>query len=167
MKRCMQVVLAILLSASLGIAGSGGGHGGGHGGGRGGGHSSGGSHSSGGYSIKGGAHGSGGGHYSGGGGSRGHAFGVPGSHIGSHHFHAPSLGSHGSSYAPGVARDSHGRIARSSEAREQFMKQTGYPHGRPGYVIDHIKPLKKGGADVPSNMQWQTKADAKAKDRWE
>jgi hypothetical protein len=24
-----------------------------------------------------------------------------------------------------------------------------------------------GGADAPSNMQWQTKADAKAKDRWE
>jgi hypothetical protein len=47
------------------------------------------------------------------------------------------------------------------------MKQTGYPHGRKGYVIDHIVPLKKGGCDCPSNMQWQTKADAKAKDKWE
>ena len=37
----------------------------------------------------------------------------------------------------------------------------------PDYVIDHIKPLACGGADDPSNMQWQTKAEAKAKDKWE
>ena len=36
-----------------------------------------------------------------------------------------------------------------------------------GYVIDHIKPLACGGPDRPSNMQWQTTADAKAKDKWE
>jgi hypothetical protein len=47
------------------------------------------------------------------------------------------------------------------------MAQTGDPHGRPGYVIDHKVPLKRGGADDPSNMQWQTKEEAKAKDRWE
>jgi hypothetical protein len=34
-------------------------------------------------------------------------------------------------------------------------------------VIDHIKPLKRGGADAPYNMQWQTREAAKAKDRWE
>ena len=39
--------------------------------------------------------------------------------------------------------------------------------GRKGYVIDHIVSLSKGGADSPSNMQWQTKEDAKAKDKWE
>jgi len=33
------------------------------------------------------------------------------------------------------ARDSHGRIARSPESRQEFMTQTGYPHGRPGYVV--------------------------------
>ena len=37
----------------------------------------------------------------------------------------------------------------------------------PNYIIDHIKPLACGGPDEPSNMQWQTKADAKAKDKWE
>lgn len=34
-------------------------------------------------------------------------------------------------------------------------------------VVDHIKPLKRGGADRPWNMQWQTTAEAKAKDRLE
>jgi hypothetical protein len=47
------------------------------------------------------------------------------------------------------------------------MKQTGYPHGRPGYVIDHRVPLACGGPDAPSNMQWQTVAAAKAKDKTE
>jgi hypothetical protein len=47
------------------------------------------------------------------------------------------------------------------------MHQTGYSHGRPGYVIDHIVPLKKGGCDCPANMPWQTIEAAKAKDQWE
>jgi hypothetical protein len=34
-------------------------------------------------------------------------------------------------------------------------------------VIDHVQPLKRGGADTASNMQWQTTAEAKAKDRLE
>jgi hypothetical protein len=33
----------------------------------------------------------------------------------------------------------------------------------PVYVVDHIVPLKRGGADKPENMQWQTKETAKAK----
>jgi hypothetical protein len=36
-----------------------------------------------------------------------------------------------------------------------------------GYVVDHIVPLKRGGADSPANMQWQTTAAAKAKDKIE
>jgi hypothetical protein len=34
-------------------------------------------------------------------------------------------------------------------------------------VIDHVMPLKRGGADAPSNMQWQTIQAAKAKDKIE
>ncbi len=45
---------------------------------------------------------------------------------------------------------------------------TGEAKGRcPGYVVDHIKPLCAGGQDRPSNMQWQTTAEAKNKDRLE
>jgi len=31
----------------------------------------------------------------------------------------------------------------------------------PGYIIDHITPLKRGGADAPGNMQWETIREAK------
>ena len=81
--------------------------------------------------------------------------------------HSSGGSHHSSSYCYSCSRDSHGAIARSPQAKEEFMRSTGYPHGRPGYVVDHIVPLKRGGADAPFNMQWQTKADAKAKDKWE
>ena len=64
-------------------------------------------------------------------------------------------------------RDAKGKILRSKDARNAFMKATGYEHGRAGYVIDHVVPLACHGQDIPSNMQWQTIADAKAKDRTE
>jgi hypothetical protein len=63
-----------------------------------------------------------------------------------------------------VPRDATGKIQRSEAAKHQFETQTGYPHGRPGYVVDHIRPLACGGLDAPSNMQWQTVDAAKAKD---
>ncbi len=67
----------------------------------------------------------------------------------------------------GVVRDDRGRIHRSGWAKRIFMRMTGYPNGRPGYVVDHIVPLKRGGDDLPDNMQWQAIEQAKAKDRWE
>src|SRR5690349_16399009 len=69
--------------------------------------------------------------------------------------------------AIGVARDRHGRIARSEKAKDEFKREGGYPHGRPGYVIDHIVPRSRSGSDSPSNMQWQSKEEAKIKDRTE
>ena len=64
-------------------------------------------------------------------------------------------------------RNEKGRIERSEAAKREFMKTSGFPNGRPGYVVDHIRPLACGGADAPSNMQWQTVEEAKAKDGWE
>jgi hypothetical protein len=37
----------------------------------------------------------------------------------------------------------------------------------PGYVVEYVLPLKRDGADDPSNMQGQILEDAKAKDRVE
>lgn len=71
---------------------------------------------------------------------------------------------------PGVAtaKSKRSREARAAFKREHPCPSTGKSRGAcPGYVIDHIKPLKRGGADARSNMQWQTKAEAKAKDKWE
>lgn len=56
---------------------------------------------------------------------------------------------------------------RSSKAKHDFWKCSGYPHGRQGYVVDHIIPLACGGKDVPCNMQWQTIAAGKTKDKTE
>lgn len=70
-------------------------------------------------------------------------------------------------------RDKHGKIARSQNTKTEFKKLhpcpvTGKSTGKcPGYVIDHVKPLKRGGKDRPDNMQWQTKEEAKEKDKWE
>ena len=90
-----------------------------------------------------------------------------GSHSHSRKSYPSTIKQYRSNRAQGVARDSHGRIKRSTVAKRDFMKQTGYPNGRPGYIIDHKVALKHGGKDDPSNMQWQTKTEAKAKDKWE
>jgi hypothetical protein len=61
----------------------------------------------------------------------------------------------------------HARQHRSWEAKHEFEIETGHPHGWPGHVVDHVIPLACGGPDAPSNMQWESAAEGKAKDRWE
>ena len=64
-------------------------------------------------------------------------------------------------------------IKRSQSAKIEFKASHPCPANGAtkgpckGYVIDHIKPLACGGEDKPGNMQWQTIADGKAKDKWE
>jgi len=65
------------------------------------------------------------------------------------------------------------REYRSREVTREFQREhpcpsTGKTNGAcPGYRNDHIVPLGCGGPDEVSNLQWQTVAAAKAKDRWE
>jgi hypothetical protein len=72
-----------------------------------------------------------------------------------------------------IERDADGRIKRSESAKNDFKAENPCPaNGNrsgscSGYVIDHIKALACGGADAPSNMQWQSVRDAKTKDKWE
>jgi hypothetical protein len=89
------------------------------------------------------------------------------------HSHArTSKGNHHTT-SSSIKRNQHGRIKRSSAAKHAFERQhpcpsTGRTSGRcPGYVVDHVKPLECGGVDAPSNMQWQTVAEGKAKDKIE
>jgi hypothetical protein len=73
----------------------------------------------------------------------------------------------------GIQRNDRGRIERSTAAKHSFEASHPCPAtGRKsgpcnGWVVDHVKPLACGGADAPSNMQWQTEAAAKIKDRTE
>ena len=55
----------------------------------------------------------------------------------------------------------------STAAKTQFMRESGYRNGRPGYVVVYRKPLACGGADDISNLEWLTAAEAKAKDKTE
>ena len=62
---------------------------------------------------------------------------------------------------------------RSLTVKHEFQRQhpcpsTGRPTGAcPGYIKDHVVPLACGGLDAVANLQWQTTAVAKAKDKWE
>lgn len=59
-------------------------------------------------------------------------------------------------------------VVRAWLKRANPCPATGQASGScPGYVVDHVEPLCAGGADTSSNMQWQTTADGKAKDRAE
>ena len=72
-----------------------------------------------------------------------------------------------------LSRSANAETHRDPHQRALFMKShpcpaNGNTHGRcPGYIVDHIKPLCASGPDRPSNMRWQTVAEAKKKDRLE
>lgn len=59
------------------------------------------------------------------------------------------------------------RVKRSSSVRRRFARDTPCPYAAGDCIADHIVPLKRGGADAPHNMQWQTREAARAKDRIE
>lgn len=56
---------------------------------------------------------------------------------------------------------------RSATVKHQFDKQQGYPHGRKGYIVDHVCALVRGGLDSTVNMQYQTITESRAKDKIE
>ncbi|MBI3710324.1 MAG: HNH endonuclease [Proteobacteria bacterium] len=63
--------------------------------------------------------------------------------------------------------DTRGHIGRAVQAKDEFRKAhpcpaTGKISGPcPGFVVEHIVPLSRGGADRPANMQWQAVAVTK------
>lgn len=75
---------------------------------------------------------------------------------------------------PPCYADSH-NAHRSEQAKAAFRHAYPCPGGPDagstrrcrGYVIDHWCALECCGLDAPENMVWQTRADAKAKDKWE
>ena len=75
--------------------------------------------------------------------------------------------------AAAIALPGHSADTRSFRAEVLFRLQnpcptTGETRGEcKGYVIDRVIPVACGGAEDPSNMQWQTLAQAREKDRWE
>jgi hypothetical protein len=73
----------------------------------------------------------------------------------------------GTSTAAASHRHSGHHYPRSAEVKRAFERETGHPRGWKGHVVDHVDPLACGGADATFNMQWQTVADARAKDKVE
>lgn len=66
---------------------------------------------------------------------------------------------------PADARD---RNVRAEFQRMNPCPSTGHKRGPcPGWIVDHVIALACGGSDAIENMQWQTIAEAKVKDRWE
>jgi hypothetical protein len=55
------------------------------------------------------------------------------------------------------------KVKRSESAKKRFLKSKGYKRVPPGYEVDHIIPLSKGGKDEPSNMQLIPKSVYKQK----
>ncbi len=79
-----------------------------------------------------------------------------------HNYHVPSC--------KNCVRDLNGTISRNPAPVRAFRAKhpcpaTGSVKGVcNGYVVDHIKPLSRGGTDTAGNMRWRTIAQA-AKER--
>jgi hypothetical protein len=68
----------------------------------------------------------------------------------------------------GHIRSCRGNVGVNANFSEHPCPPTGKTSGGcPGYPKDYIKPLACGGPDAVWNLQWQTVAEARAKDRWE
>lgn len=55
------------------------------------------------------------------------------------------------------------KIYRDYKAVRDFKRTHPKPNDGHAYDIDHVKPLSKGGADKPSNMQWIRTEDHRRK----
>ena len=70
-------------------------------------------------------------------------------------------------------RKARGESSGAPAAKHEFQHQLPCPStdrvtgACPGYVIDHVIALACGGVDGPANVQWQTRAESRAKDRIE
>jgi len=62
----------------------------------------------------------------------------------------------------GSVADGEGWVTQTSPKRE-FQRNSGFPNGRDGYVVDYILPLKDGGAEDAENMKWVTLDEARAR----
>jgi hypothetical protein len=63
--------------------------------------------------------------------------------------------------------DAKADTCRDAKVKRAFDISQGYPHGRKGYVVDHICALANGGLDSIINLQYQTIIEAKVKDKIE
>jgi hypothetical protein len=72
------------------------------------------------------------------------------------------------SLSPASASEHRSHAVTREFQREHPCPSTGRTSGKcPGYWKDHIRALACGGPDTVANLQWQTKSEAKAKDKWE
>jgi hypothetical protein len=56
------------------------------------------------------------------------------------------------------------KAGRLRSVIRQFLIESGYPNGRPGFVVDHKRPLCAGGADALPNLQFQEQRESYRKD---
>lgn len=60
-----------------------------------------------------------------------------------------------------------GKTVRSSAVVREFKKLHPCPYEAGDCIADHVIPLACDGPDSVLNLQWQTRAEGLAKDKWE